>query len=284
MPVSSPPPLDSSTIDRAAPPGSMRYFSLLYAPPAFREQATALFVVDAEIRESAQSINHDVAHTRLQWWRQEIERLVNGTPQHPATRWLNPDGVNRRSEFAQLHEAIAAADMDLARMTYVNMQELRAYGSRSGGAITELLATLLALSALDAKVTAAANRVGMAVRVTEIVRDCRADAYGGRLYIPLDLMDAHSLRLEDFTAPAFKPAARAALRELHDALLPELDSGLADLASGGPALRPLLVLGALHRQLLKRMAALDFNVAAERVDLGALTKPWAAWRAARSVR
>src|ERR1700754_3356454 len=125
--------LDGSLVNRAAPPGSMRYFSLLYAPEDRREPFLALSVVDAEIRESAQSANHDVAHTRLQWWRGEIDRLVNGSPQHPATRLLNEGPVTDRSTFAKLHETIAAADMDLARMTYSNMPELRAYSSRSGG-------------------------------------------------------------------------------------------------------------------------------------------------------
>ena len=75
-------PLDDSLVNRAAPPGSMRYFSLLYAPEERREQVCALYVIDAEIRESAQSVNHDVAHTRLQWWRGEIDRLVR--PQETA--------------------------------------------------------------------------------------------------------------------------------------------------------------------------------------------------------
>ena len=59
--------LDDSLVNRAAPAGSMRYFSLLYAPEDRRDQLCALYVIDAEIRESAQSVNHDVAHTRLQW-------------------------------------------------------------------------------------------------------------------------------------------------------------------------------------------------------------------------
>lgn len=282
--MNSPTALDDSMINRAVPPGSMRFFSLLYAPAEIREAATALFVVDAEIRESAQSINHDVAHTRLQWWRQEIERLINGTPQHPAARLLNPGGATQRSDFAKLHESIAAADMDLARLTYVNLQELRAYASRSGGTIAELLAMLLAPADLDAATRIASNRIGAGVRLTEIVRDCRADAYGGRLYLPLDILDAHGVVLGDFTAAEFKPVARAALRQLHDVVARELDASLAEIARAGRAyLRPLIVLGTLHRQLLKRMAALDFNLAKERVELGAFAKPWTAWRAARSI-
>ena len=238
----------------------MRYFALLYAPPEARPAATALFVIDAEIRESAQSINHDVAHTRLQWWRTEIDRLVNGSPQHPATKTLNPAGETLRHEFAKLHELVVAADMDLARMTYVNTPELRAYASRSGGAITELIALMLDATA-DAPSRALANRLGMAVRLTEIVRDARADAYAGRLYVPLDTLDREGAKLEDFSAKEYQPATRASLRNVSEMAMQEFDAVLADISRSRRAyLRPLVVLGALHRQLLKRIARRDFDV------------------------
>ena len=279
-------PLDDTLVNRAAPPGSMRYFALLYAPPEVRTAVTALFIIDAEIRESAQSINHDVAHTRLQWWRTEIDRLVNGVPQHPAARALNQEpaaqeSIVKRAEFARLHELVVAADMDLARMTYVNTAELRAYASRSGGAIAELIAATLEVQA-DASSRAVANRLGLAIRLTEIVRDARADAYGGRLYVPLDALDRHGATLEDFAAKEYRPPVRAALRAVYDIAMSEFDAAMADISRPARAyLRPLIVLGALHRQLLKRMAARDFDVAGERIDLGPVAKPWIAWRAAR---
>jgi len=274
--------LDDSIVNRAAPPGSMRYFALLYTPPAQRDAATALFVIDAEIRESAQSANHDVAHTRLQWWRQEIDRLVNANAQHPATRILSGLDIDRR-QFARLHELIAAADMDLARMTYLNEKELRAYCARSGGAITDLLAALLApAGAIDDAGRAAANRLGALVRATEIVRDVRQDAYDGRLYLPLDLLERHGVTHEDLRAKTLSAPARSVLGDLTQSLRTQFDATFASVPAGLRAyFRPLYVLAGLHDALLARVARLDFQVGAERVELGPIRKPWAAWRAAR---
>jgi phytoene synthase len=272
--------LDDSLVNRAAPPGSMRYFSLLYAPENKREQLLALYVIDAEIRESAQSANHDVAHTRLQWWRAEIDRLVNGSPQHPAMRVLN-DSLGERTSFAKLHETIVAADMDLARMTYSNMGELRAYASRSGGAIQELAAAqLVAPLPLDEAVRATANRIGIGVRQSEMLRDLRQDAYAGRVYLPQERLTRHNVTLEDMRGREVAAHLKAALREFKDAVSEELRSALA---SAPASLRPLAVLGALHRRLLDRIAKQDFNVAASRIDLGPIEKPWVAWRTARSL-
>lgn len=260
----------------------MRYFALLYAPPQKREAATALFVIDAEIRESAQSANHDVAHTRLQWWRQEIDRLANANAQHPATRILSSAADDRRV-FAKLHELIAAADMDLARMTYVNEKELRAYCSRSGGAVVELLATLLTQpAARDDAALSAANRIGALVRATEIIRDVRQDAYDGRLYLPLDIADEHGLKHEALREKDLSPPARKVLAVLSARLRKDIATTLASIDPAMRAyLRPLYVLGELHAALLEHIADRNFDVGTERIDLGPLRKPWVAWRAAR---
>jgi 15-cis-phytoene synthase len=272
--------LDDATINRAAPPGSMRYFTLLYTPPETRDVVTALFVIEAEIRESAFSANHDVAHTRLQWWRQEIDRLVNDNAQHPATRVLSASGAERKS-LAKLHELIVAADMDLARMTYLNDGELRAYCARSGGPIAELIATRLVPS-LDDPTRATSNRLGALVRATELVRDVRQDAYDGRLYLPLDRLEHHAVKHDSFRAQDLTPQARVALQETAQKTLGDIEAMLASIpASSRAYLRPLFVLAGLHAALLRQIARLDYQVGASRIDLGPIRKPWTAWRYAR---
>lgn len=272
--------IDDGLINRAAPPGSMRYFSLLYSPEERRESVLALHVIDTEIRESAKSASHDVAHTRLTWWRAETDRLVNGNPQHPATRLLCERASGDLSVFSKLHEVLAAADMDLARMTFANQQELRAYCSRSGGAIQELVASQLAApGALDEAARTAANKLGVGIRLTEILRDLRQDAYDGNVYLPLDLLDEHELKNDHLRAREVDPKLKDALRSVRSAAVTELD-----LPPRGPQtahLRPIYVLAALHRKLLDRIAARNYDVATERIDLGPVQKPWTAWRAAR---
>lgn len=260
----------------------MRYFALLYTPEEKRDAATALFLIDAEIRESAQSPNHDVAHTRLQWWRQEIDRLVNANAQHPAARVLSDASIDRR-QFAKLHELIAAADMDLARMTYLDERELRAYCARSGGAVLELFALLLApAGTLDDAARSAANRIGSFVRATEALRDVRQDAYDGRLYVPLDALEKHGLKHEDLREKSLSASARELLRALAVSLQSEFDAALAAIPPSVRAyLRPLCVLGELHAALLDAIARRNFDVGAERIELGPIRKPWVAWRAAR---
>lgn len=274
------PKLDASTINRAAPPGSMRYFACLYAPEEVRDVMLALYVIDAEIRESAHSANHDVAHTRLRWWRAEVDRLINGSGQHPAMKILSAQSFVAHSTFAHLHELLAAADMDLARMTYANEKELRAYCSRSMGTVETLIASVLTrTNTLPAEVRTFATTIGIGVRKAEIVRDLRQDAYDGRVYIPLDELERHGVdpaRLKDRDV---SQAVRDALKDFHAHAKQDL-SATVDRQHRA-SLRPLFVIAALHQRLLHRIATRNYEVATERIELGPVEKPWTAWRAAR---
>lgn len=273
--------LDSSLVYQAAPPASMRYFALLYTPAERRDVLAALFVVDAEIRAAARSSSHDVAHTRLRWWRDEIDRLVHGVAQHPATRLLQERHRAPRSSLAKLHELLVATDMDLARMTYLNEREVRAYCARSAGALTQLMAEeLLPNDSVDSATLTAANSIGVGIRLTEIVRDLRQDAHEGRIYVPLDELERRAIAPERLDAPELDAGAKEVLALLSRSARTSLLTALPD-ARTHESLRPLRVLAALHARLLKRIAACNYDVGTERIELSAFQKPWIAWREAR---
>ena len=68
---------------------SARYFALLYASATERPTLEALFGIEREVLDSLRTgLDHHVAHSRLQWWREECERAAQGRPVHPLTKGL----------------------------------------------------------------------------------------------------------------------------------------------------------------------------------------------------
>lgn len=278
--------VDRSMIDRAAPPGSMRYFSLLYAPPEKREVLTALYVAAMEIAESARIISHDVAHTRLAWWRNEIDRLARAAPQHPAARALLPLRTVPNLQLMKLMELVLAADADLACLTFSDSTELAAYTRRSGGVLFEVAARWLAAPAeLSTQTADTLSQLGALVREVEILRDVRQDAVDGRVYLPLALLDLHKVAVADLRNSEIGADYRAVLEEYSQSIRRRLVDTLRTLpAPDRHAVRPLLVIASLYLRLLDRIRRKNFAVTTQRIDLGGFDKAWTAWRAALKAR
>jgi phytoene synthase len=283
-------------VNRAVPPGSMRYFSLLYAPADKRAVLTALYIVAAEIRESAFSVNHDVAHTRLGWWHEEIQRSAAGTAQHPATRVLaalrNVPGL----DAARLQDLVFAASMDLANTSYATATELDAYLERSGATMLELAARWLLFGresstpvagahdfSRNAQLLLSARGLGTTLRHIEILRDRRHDVLAGRNYLPIELTDRVGAGLEELRAAVVPDPVRRLLAGTAQGLRARREQQHALLRAAHPKeLRPILVLSALYGQLLNRIISANFASADRRTELGSFEKPWIAWREARA--
>jgi 15-cis-phytoene synthase len=240
----------------------MRYFALLYAPREQRELLTALFVVDAEIRASATQVAHEVAHTRLQWWRAEIDRLINRNAQHPAMQVVQ--AALPEADFSSLHELLVSADMDVARMTYDNAKELSAYLERSGGTIFELLVGSREY----------ARYAGAFIRRVETLRDLVVDSRAGRVYWALDDLERHQVPIESLSTGT-PPAS------FNELIATEIANLRTQFAGLQPTSRPIHVLSALHNKLLSTIERAKYNVFAQRHELGPIEKSWTAWRAAR---
>ena len=258
-------PLDAEYLNRAAPPGSMRYFALLYAAPEQRDALTALMVIDSEIRASVDSA-HEVAHTRMQWWRAELDRLTNRNAQHPAAQLLQT--ALPEADFSPLHELLVAADMDLARMTYNTASELDAYLVRSSAALH---------FAADADARAMATWI----RRIETIRDLAMDVRAGCIYWPLDQLDASGVTLDALRANRMTDAVRALLAKEVQHLEAQFQTLQPSIS--GASLRPLAVLAHLHCKLLRQIAKSDYDVLSQRHQLSPLQTVWTAWRGARSI-
>jgi hypothetical protein len=102
--------IDVSSVDQVPPPavGSTAWFVLLYGG-AQRARMQALFALARELAASFDpGLDHDVAHVRLAWWREEAERTARGEARHPYTRLLQHTAL-------ELEGLLSAAQLQLAR-------------------------------------------------------------------------------------------------------------------------------------------------------------------------
>ena len=261
------------------PAGSLRWHAVLFSGAPDRSLLEALYAFDAELKRIVDSQSHEAAHARLQWWRGELDRLAAGRPSHPLGQALLPLRDCRGADPALLHERLVGADLDLARLTYLTWQELEAYLFRSAGALQTLIAAALAG---DRELTATerdfARRLGAAVRQAELLHDLERDLARGRLYAPLQALEASGIDPQALAQRHELLMASEFVREWRGRVRAELDALPSLLTDPGQrsAQRHGLVLAALCARQLDR----DEATITGRAELVPLTRLWTAWRAA----
>jgi len=281
---------------------SARYFALLYSSPAQRPVLDALFGVEREIFESLRpGLDHHVAHSRLQWWREECERTATGRPVHPLTRALvdavsrvpslvstqtstaKPPAVPSLQQVAGLCGLVDVAVWDLAGATFESRRELTAYCERWSAAMIEPLAPRKTAGASVTPDTRVANwsTLGAAMREIEMLSGLAREAHFGRLRIPLDELEGANADPGVLAKPPWPVAVVELLRARHAALREEIARALGEVDGlQQPELRGLLVWAALARRASQRTE----RALPDRLHLGrfdAVADAWFAWRMAR---
>jgi phytoene synthase len=275
--------LEQTFRERAAPPGSPRYFALLFAPADIRPGLAALYAFDAEVRAAVHpDREHAAAHLKLAWWAEEIERIGRGAPLHPISRALCTAVQPLGLDLSCLSDYLLAARHDLAGLPIADDEELAAYCQRSGGLLQQLGA-LLAQPSADRRGEARrfGGALGRGLRLAELLRTHRTDLQAGRVRFAQSRLRRHDVSPAELLAAV--PPARAI------ALLDELAAQAATLLSQATA-QPLadrsrqragLVLADLALVTLRRMRASRF-APRSLLEPPAVLQLWRAWQTARS--
>lgn len=263
---------------KAAQSGSSFYYSFLFLPPDRRRAITALYAFCREVDDTVDDATDvSIAQSKLQWWRTEVQAMLNGNPTHPVTRALAPHVAGFSLDPAHLFAIMDGMQMDLEQTRYLDFPALQRYCWHVAGVVGMLSARIFGLT--SEKTIAYAEKLGLAFQLTNILRDVGEDARKGRIYLPVnelqqfgvkaaDLLNAkHSENFEklmQFQADR----ARTLYREAF-ALLPAQDRR---------AQRPGLIMAAIYQALLEEIERDRFHVLNQRISLTPLRKLWLAWK------
>jgi phytoene synthase len=261
-------------------PDTGRYLASLYSPPSEHSVLEALFGVEREIAASLRAgLDHTVAHTRLQWWREECARVVKGNPAHPLTCTLVREFSDRPADtLASLSGFVDVAVWDLAAATFETRRELTAYCERWAAAMMVPAVMHAAPRLEDARgwVT-----IGSAMHEIELLTRLASDARDGRLRLPLDELERAGVTPESLAVTPFSPQLASLVAKRHEALRAILADSVGRVERTSQAvLRGLLAWAAIAWKRSQRVQGALPGVQSPR-RLDALAEAWRAWRTAR---
>ena len=271
---------------KAARSGSSFYYAFLFLPPRRRLAITAFYAFCREVDDVVDEATElSVAGAKLAWWQQEVAVAFGGAPSHPVMRALMPMTKEFGIEQAHLEAVIRGCRVDLEQNRFIDFPALSGYCHLVAGVVGEVACNIFGRQL--PQTVDYAHRLGLAMQLTNIIRDVGDDARRGRIYLPISELQqfgvkAHELLARQrpwgysdrFTALMSFQAQRA--HRLFDeafALLPPEDRSRQ---------RPGLMMANIYRNLLREIEAQGFQVLHQRTSLTPLRKLWIAaktqWR------
>jgi phytoene synthase len=168
------------------------FYSFLFLPAQKRQAIIDLYrfcrevddivdgIADHQHKATPETIRH--AHQQLGAWRDELNNCYAGVPATDSSRRLRQvlDHFSMPKEYFE--ELITGCEMDLSQQRYETFADLYPYCYRVAS-ITGLMC-LEIFTYTSPRAREYAVNLGLALQLTNIIRDVREDAERGRIYLP----------------------------------------------------------------------------------------------------
>jgi len=176
--------------------GTTYYFASRRLPKEVRRRVDAVYGfvrVPDEWVDNPGTLSKDDSASLLRQYRQELMAAHYGvTPTFPALRAFADVLTETKIPLAEPTVFLDAMESDLTVSRYESFEDLQEYMRGSAVAVG-----LMMLYVLDADLTPAiiegATALGEAMQLTNFLRDVGEDYARGRIYLPLDELEAHQV-------------------------------------------------------------------------------------------
>lgn len=265
----------SQAITRKSASNLALAFVLLPKPK--REAMAGLYAFCREVDDVADedAVPTETRRVRLAEWRADIRLACSGgTPRFPVNQELQPVIRQYGLRYELFDELIQGCEMDLDTLRYENYEQLELYCHRVASVVGLLSIEIFGYH--NPACQEYARHLGKALQLTNILRDVRADAERGRIYLPQTELVRFGVTPEEilrhqyserYLALAQSVAARARhFYQLARRTLPAEDQRAMVAAE---------LMGSVYWQLLLKLEREQFQVfGPERVRLGKGQKIW----------
>jgi phytoene synthase len=197
------------------------YYAFLVLPAAQRRAIIAVWdfcrAVDDAVDEPApgeaaapESHAMDARRAEVGFWREELARCYGPSdPQTPQGRALKPFITEFDLPRQAFEDVIDGVAMDIDTTRYATFADLLTYCHRVASAVGLICIRIFGCTGATAREYAL--NLGVALQLTNIIRDVPDDLSRGRVYLPLEDLDATGCRIEDLAAGAVSAPVRRLL-------------------------------------------------------------------------
>jgi phytoene synthase len=241
------------------------YYSFLALPPEKRRAIVAVWDFCRAVDDAVDESKEGTAACALAGWRTELKTIYDGQlPATPQGRQLMPFVARFDLPRAAFEDLIDGVAMDLEQRRYETFEALRQYCLRVASAVGLICVEIFGYR--DVQTRDYAIDLGIALQLTNIIRDVPVDLERSRVYIPLDDLRRFDVSEDELRAGKLSANVRALLA--HQCERARAFYRKADIALPKPDEKGLVaarIMAAIYLDLLKSIERAKFDVFNRRI-------------------
>lgn len=181
------------------------FYSFFFLPAEKRKAIYSIYALCRSLDDAVdKSSGKPEASEALLKWTTEIASMYHGKPSHPITIDLKPYIDKYSIPQKYFSELVKGMEMDLTKNRYDTFDELHKYCYRVASAVGLICVEVFGYK--NATTLGYAVDLGIAMQLTNILRDIKADAANGRIYLPLEDMKKFGYTEEDLFSSTYNQA------------------------------------------------------------------------------
>jgi len=248
------------------------YYSFLLLPKPKRE---AINVVYAWCRTTDDIVDEDESakrkYVRLRQWSREFERSIDGNSRYPLLNRLSQTIQRFNIPLHHFHDLIKGMEMDIVKTRYATFDELREYCYRAASTVGLICTEIFGYKNEGAKEYAI--NLGIALQLTNILRDIKADAAKGRIYLPLEDLERFGYSEDELLAGEYNHRFVRLMKFECERARSFFKQAIVHLSEEDkPLFLAAQIMEAIYFRLLQDIERAEYNVFAKRIRLFSLTK------------
>ncbi|HEX6164871.1 MAG TPA: presqualene diphosphate synthase HpnD [Vicinamibacterales bacterium] len=248
-------------------------YSFLVLPAAERRAIGIVWdfcrAVDDAVDEAPDAVT---AAREVAKWREEVGRVFGDeAPITPQAQQLKPCVKMFSMSRQPFDDLVDGVEMDLQRSRYDTFEELTGYCRRVASAVGMMCIEIFGCR--DSRSREYAYNLGLALQITNIIRDVKADLTQGRVYLPQEDLAKFGVTEESLASGVMTSAIRNLLA--HQCQRARHFYAAAAQAMPHEAARKLVaaeIMGAIYFEILNRIERRGYDVFSERVRVPKLQR------------
>ncbi|MDQ7817001.1 MAG: presqualene diphosphate synthase HpnD [Melioribacteraceae bacterium] len=249
------------------------YYAFSLLSPQKRDAMNAVYAfcrkTDDIVDESHEP--DDLKYEKLRKWRIEFEKALTGRSDYPLLNKVATIIRQFNIPLEHFYELIVGMEMDLQRKRYLSFDDLVEYCYRVASTVGLMCIEIFGYKNKSTRDYAV--NLGLAMQLTNIIRDVGKDAVYGRIYIPQDDLIKFNYSENELLAKQYNPNFRSLMSFEAERAKDYFNKANQSLYfEDKPSMFPARAMQHIYSRLLQKIERSDYDVLNNHIKISKVEK------------